>query len=79
MKKKAKRNPTRLTQDELFFLGKLEAARGLRKHAREAEDVWLNQGRKEGLDVDKLVQILNAEEKEFRRKHPDRAFPPDSP
>lgn len=71
---KSKENSSGLSQDELFFLGKLEAARKLRTHAKEAEAVWLKQGRKEGLDVEKILKILNEEEAKFRREHPDRVI-----
>lgn len=71
---RSKENSSGLSRDEQVFLGKLQAARKLRTHAKEAEEVWLKLGRKEGLDVEKVVKVLNEEEARFRREHPDRVI-----
>jgi hypothetical protein len=63
-----------LSRSELMFLGKLEAARKLTTHAQAAQEAWLNQGRKEGLDVDKVLKVLDELEAKFRRERPDRVM-----
>jgi len=62
-----------------MFLGKLEAARKLTSQAKESEEAWLEQGRKEGLDVDKVVKVLNESQAKLRREHPDRVMPDPAP
>ncbi len=66
-----------LKPSEWTLLGKLQAARGLRNptEAKAAEKVWLSQGRKQGLDVEKVLQKLNRMEAKFRKEHPERMLP----
>lgn len=68
-----------LNRSELIFLGKLEAARKLPSQASQVEKVWLAQGRRQGLDVEKVVNVLNKLEAKFRREHPDRLMPSPGP
>jgi hypothetical protein len=66
-----------LESKEWMLLGALQAARGLRNpaEAEASEKVWLDLGRKQGLDVEKVLQRLNRMEKKFRREHPERMLP----
>lgn len=56
---------------ERMFLGALQAARGLPNpaEARAAEKAWLDLGRKQGLDMEKVLKLLDERSEQRRREN----------
>ncbi|NLZ05576.1 MAG: hypothetical protein GXY19_10420 [Phycisphaerae bacterium] len=72
MKKSSGRSATNTAKLlERMFLGALQAARGLRNpaEAKAAEKAWLDLGRKQGLDTEKVLKLLERRSAQRRQEN----------